>query len=62
MNLNIPDSLEKSAVFEQISAALEKENFTVIQQDETRPWGGFFVIDENQAAAFASKFFPHLEM
>ena len=62
MNFNILNSLEKSAVFEQISAALEKENFTVIKQDETRPWGGFFVIDENQAAAFASKFFPHLEM
>lgn len=62
MNFNIPDSLEKIAVFEQISAALEKENFTVIKQDETRPWGGFFVIDENQAATFASKFFPHLEM
>jgi mannose-6-phosphate isomerase len=62
MNLNIPNTLEKSAVFEQIAAALKQENFTVITQDETRPWGGFFVIDESQAAAFAAKFFPHLAM
>jgi mannose-6-phosphate isomerase len=62
MNLNIPNNLEKNAVFEQIAAALQNENFTVINQDQTRPWGGFFVIDENQASAFATKFFPHLDM
>jgi mannose-6-phosphate isomerase len=62
MNLNIPNNLEKNAVFEQIAAALQNENFTVINQDRTRPWGGFFVIDENQASAFATKFFPHLDM
>ena len=62
MNLNIPNNLEKKAVFEQIATALQKENFTVINQDQTRPWGGFFVIDETQANSFASKFFPHLKM
>ncbi|PZX94471.1 phosphoheptose isomerase [Flavobacterium aquariorum] len=62
MDLNISNNLDKSAVFEQIAAALKKENFTVVQQDQTRPWGGFFVIDESQAGAFAAKFFPHLEM
>ena len=62
MNLNIPNNLDKKAVFEQIAAALKEENLTVIKQDETRPWGGFFVIDESQAAAFAAKFFPHLDM
>lgn len=62
MNLNIPDNLDKNAVFEQITTALKKEKFTVEKQDETRPWGGFFVIDESQASAFAAKFFPHLDM
>jgi hypothetical protein len=42
MNFNLPNNLEKKAVFEQIAEALKKENFTVIKQDETRPWGGFF--------------------
>jgi mannose-6-phosphate isomerase-like protein (cupin superfamily) len=62
MNLNIFTTAEKSVVFEQIATALKKENFTVITQDQTRPWGGFFVIDEAQASIFAAKFFSHLDM
>jgi mannose-6-phosphate isomerase len=62
MKITISNTLEKKEVFEQIAEALKKENFTVINQDETRPWGGFFVIDESQAAAFAAQFFPQLEM
>jgi len=62
MNFNLASELEKKAVFETIADLLKNENFTVIKQDETRPWGGFFVIDESQAKSFAKKFFPHLEM
>lgn len=62
MDLNISNTIDKKVIFEQITAELKKENFTVVQQDETRPWGGFFVIDESQAATFAAKYFPHLEM
>lgn len=62
MDLNISNTIDKRVIFEQIEAELKKENFTIVQQDKTRPWGGFFVIDENQAAVFAAKFFPHLEM
>ncbi|MFA9193372.1 phosphoheptose isomerase [Flavobacterium sp. FBOR7N2.3] len=62
MDLNISNVIDKKVIFEQIEAELKKENFTIVQQDETRPWGGFFVIDESQAATFAAKFFPHLEM
>lgn len=62
MNLNLSINTEKKSVFEQIEAELEKEKFTIINQDQTRPWGGFFVLDETQAAAFAEKFFPHLDI
>ncbi|MBA0883898.1 cupin domain-containing protein [Flavobacterium undicola] len=62
MDFNLSEELEKDIVFEQIASFLKDENFTVVQQDQTRPWGGFFVIDEKQAQAFAAKFFPHLEM
>lgn len=62
MDIFLPHNLEKKTVFERVAEALKKENFTVIKQDETRPWGGFFVIDESQAAAFAAKFFPQLDM
>lgn len=62
MNFNIASSLEKKAVFEQIAQELKKNNFKVVTQDESRPWGGFFVIDESQAATFAATFFPNLKM
>ncbi|MWB96094.1 phosphoheptose isomerase [Flavobacterium sp. GA093] len=62
MNINNIDNLEKPAVFEEIAKFLAAENFTVASQDQSRPWGGFFVLDESQAAAFAAKFFPHLNM
>lgn len=62
MNFNTANEIDKKVIFEQIEAELQKENFTIVQKDETRPWGGFFVIDEDQAAVFAAKFFPHLEM
>lgn len=28
--------------------------------DDSRPWGGFLVIDENDTSEFISHFFPHL--
>ena len=62
MNITLSNNLDKTAVFEEIAVLLKKENFTVIKQDQTRPWGGFFVIEESQANAFAAKFFPHLNM
>ncbi|MCP9765689.1 phosphoheptose isomerase [Lacihabitans soyangensis] len=36
--------------------------FEVFSQDQTRPWGGFFVLEEKDAAFFAQIYFPHLEM
>lgn len=62
MDFNLSEEFAKGTVFEQIAAFLKSENFDVVQQDPSRPWGGFFVIDEKQAQAFAAKFFPHLEM
>jgi mannose-6-phosphate isomerase len=47
----------KAARFQEIAATLAEQGFTVAQQDQTRPWGGFFVIDESQAQAFADKYF-----
>jgi mannose-6-phosphate isomerase len=62
MNLKINSTTEKSKIFKQIASELSALGFTVASQDETRPWGGFFVLEESQAAAFAARYFPHLEM
>jgi mannose-6-phosphate isomerase len=44
--------------FDFTTALLKQLNFTIVTQDLLRPWGGFYVIDETQAAAFAKHFFP----
>ena len=49
--------------FDFTTTLLQQLNFTIIKEDLLRPWGGFYVIEETQAAAFAKHFFPeeHLE-
>lgn len=47
-----------TTAFEQASALLKKLDFKIVQEDSSRPWGGFFVIDETQASQFAKEFFP----
>jgi mannose-6-phosphate isomerase len=41
----------------QISKTIRENGFNIIAEDLGRPWGGFFVIDEAQADAFAQRFF-----
>lgn len=49
-------------LFEETAALLKKNNFRIVQKDLMRPWGGFYVIDEKQADAFAALFFPGEKM
>ena len=62
MTLQITSTTERSEIFSQIAAELDAMGFKIKTQDETRPWGGFFVLDEIQAPAFAGIYFPQLEM
>lgn len=62
MNLSINATTEKSDVFSQIASELSSLSLNIVKQDQTRPWGGFFVLDESQAQAFATLYFPQLEM
>jgi mannose-6-phosphate isomerase len=62
MNLIINPSTEKADIFNQIASELSRVGFRIVQQDQTRPWGGFFVLDEAQAADFVALYFPQLEM
>ena len=48
----------KEQVFKKVASILTDANFTIVDKDESRPWGGFFVIDESQAVQFAKHFFP----
>jgi mannose-6-phosphate isomerase len=48
----------KDSAFEKSSSLLKESGFHIIKEDTSRPWGGFYVIDELQAAKFANHFFP----
>ncbi|MCS5489952.1 phosphoheptose isomerase [Algoriphagus limi] len=48
----------KDQVFQQVLEYLESEGFSIVSQDRDRPWGGFFVIDEQQIKKFHDVFFP----
>ncbi|GAB3586531.1 cupin domain-containing protein [Hymenobacter daeguensis] len=56
------DPSVKQSLFQQTAAQLHAQGFTIATQDQTRPWGGFFVIDETQAQAFADAYFDGLSV
>lgn len=59
MNLYFPSKTSKEDVFAAISEELTRREFTIIH-NESRAWGGFFVLDENQADKFLDTYFPTL--
>jgi mannose-6-phosphate isomerase-like protein (cupin superfamily) len=55
-------STTKSVVFDEIEKYLTSLEFHLVQKDVSRPWGGFFVINEMQAEYFADLFFPGTQL
>ena len=60
----MPDSfdLDREKVFKKYETKVKKLGFRIDKQDRTRPWGGFFVINETQAPLFIETYFPHLSL
>lgn len=56
MQLNFPQTSTKEEVFQQVEKFLQSKDFKIITHDQTRPWGGFFVIDEDQSSEFIETF------
>jgi mannose-6-phosphate isomerase len=48
--------------FNKIYKQIKSVGFTIISNDFERPWGGFLVIDEEQAQEFSNKFFEGLDI
>ena len=46
----------------KIENEIKELGFEIISKDFERPWGGFLVIDENQAQEFANKFFDGINI
>ncbi len=49
-------------IFKEMETILFAKGLSIISRDEQRPWGGFFVIDENQAQAFSNYFLDGLNV
>lgn len=60
MLLHFSATSDKATVFEKVSEYLQQQNLAVDKKDSSRPWGGFFVLDEAEAEKFISLYFPHL--
>jgi mannose-6-phosphate isomerase-like protein (cupin superfamily) len=57
-------SIEKSkeTLFKETKEQIINNGFTIVDQDHERPWGGFFVINEDQAPDFAKMYFGDIDV
>ncbi len=51
------DILQKEQHFRKLKEDLESLGFEILLMDLQRPWGGFFVINEDQAQKFSDTYF-----
>lgn len=45
-------------IFDQIRQELHNNGFTIQEENLTKPWGAYFLIDESQTQQFLTKYFP----
>lgn len=52
---------EKQGVFASVRKLIEDSNLTIVYEDQSRPWGGFFVLSEDQIERFIKLHFSQLD-
>lgn len=60
MSLTYLNDSPKELIFKKITVYLKEQGLKITKHDDSRPWGGFFVIDESEADKFINYYFPHL--
>jgi mannose-6-phosphate isomerase len=60
IEVDLAGKTSKHDVMSSVESYLNKEGLSVASKDFSRPWGGFFVIDENLSRKFIGLYFPHL--
>jgi len=53
---------DKPEVFASVEKYLTGHGFKIAAKDHSRPWGGFFVLDETQAQKFGQLYFPNVDL
>ena len=61
MQITVEAKQTKEEIFEEIQKFLDANDLKVDQKDDSRPWGGFFALGEDEAEKFIALFFPHLK-
>ncbi|GHN02833.1 hypothetical protein WSM22_43220 [Cytophagales bacterium WSM2-2] len=61
IKVNTVATSSKEDVMKSIEDYLKEIKLNVASRDFSRPWGGFFVLDESQADHFIKLYFPHLK-
>jgi len=62
MEKDLKLSGQKQEVLATVEKHLADIGFKIASKDFNRPWGGFFVLDESQAAEFGKRYFPEVEL
>ena len=52
--------INKNEIFASLETYINQQGFQIVDKDEQRPWGGFFVLAESDAEKFIAAYFPHL--
>lgn len=60
--INIPSDISEKDIFSTVEQFMDDKEFTIVDKDSERPWGGFLVIDEDQSGQFIKTFFPGLSV
>jgi len=58
--MNISSKMSKAEVFGQIRNWLSSQGYAIQNEDQSRPWGGFFVLEESQIQKFREQFFQDI--
>lgn len=56
--LTVPREASAQEVFALMEQYIAQSGLQVVDKDFSRPWGGFFVLDEAQADQFIAQYFP----
>lgn len=60
--ITIPTGATKSEIFPMVESFLKASGLTIASVDKTRPWGGFFCIDDSCTQAFINIFFADVPL
>lgn len=60
--LDLSQEIDKKKAFNSVQNYIQSNALTVQDKDEDRPWGGFFVIDNESLVTFINLFFPGVDV